>query len=359
MSELKKTTPCTASTTSAEHVAVSVSQITLNPHSQQHELAAARILPARKARKEKQQKLAAAPAPVAEMELDEQANQDLPVNIPAGAPQAPPSQCPRDRRARYSKRKWKDYGAPQDHPYIPLRHRVNSALTIRSAQEYSRLGGAVFSATPQSHRTCESDTDPTIATFESGAGIWLVTQAEMRAVVEQVASEFQQAKVSTEGGGKVSSGRSNEVAWLPHDSSDAMASVVKKMACVVGLPPGVAEQLQVVKYTRKHWDAFDNTSLRGKEAVAKRGNRLVTCLLYLSLSEDLEGGCTDFINLQVSIEPSEGRLLVSHNCYDGTSTRHPDSNHGMAVLLLLLLLALFALLILDLQLAPRSSTAAK
>lgn len=42
----------------------------------------------------------------------------------------------------------------------------------------------------------------------------------------------------------------------------------------------------------------------------------------------LAGGETGFINLRFNVPALTGRVLVFHNCYPGTRSLHPDSNHA-------------------------------
>ena len=60
--------------------------------------------------------------------------------------------------------------------------------------------------------------------------------------------------------------------------------------------------------------------------MAKGGQRMVTCLLYLNDVE--EGGGTPFPNLDMEIRAKKGRMVLFHNCHEGSTVRHPDSLHG-------------------------------
>ena len=106
---------------------------------------------------------------------------------------------------------------------------------------------------------------------------------------------------------------------------------VERVSDLVGIPSSHAEQVQVVHYTkdqqyRKHWDAFDRATERGQKLMRQAGNRVLTALVYLQAPQ--LGGQTEMVNLGLRIEPSVGRLLIFHNCYVGSETRHTDSNHA-------------------------------
>eukprot|EP01043_Picozoa_sp_COSAG02_P023103 COSAG02_NODE_1223_length_13799_cov_11.479270_8_plen_176_part_00 len=130
-------------------------------------------------------------------------------------------------------------------------------------------------------------------------------------------------------------GRTNDVTWLPHDTSDGIWELVNHIADVVGLPLTYAEPLQVVHYRRgqqyrQHWDAYDAHSERGKQLIGAHGNRLVTALGYINSVESsnpAEGG-TSLPNLNITVSAVAGRLLVFHTTYPGTATKHADALHA-------------------------------
>ena len=52
----------------------------------------------------------------------------------------------------------------------------------------------------------------------------------------------------------------------------------------------------------------------------------MTGLLYLN--DVAAGGGSGFINMRFEVQAVARRLLVFHNCYVGTRSLHPDSNHA-------------------------------
>lgn len=125
------------------------------------------------------------------------------------------------------------------------------------------------------------------------------------------------------------------MAWVAHDASPVAWSLVQRVAALVGLPSTHAENMQVIRYEsgqqyRQHWDAYDHDTERGARVMKDGGNRLITVLGYLNEVE--RGGQTEIVNPAIFVDPLPGRLLIFHNCYAGTATRHPDSLHaGLAV----------------------------
>jgi len=148
---------------------------------------------------------------------------------------------------------------------------------------------------------------------------------------------LQPGLVSGDKGGLRSKGRSNALAWVKHWTDAITLRVADRVAKIVGLPRNNAESFQVINYGpgqeyRSHYDAFNIETPRGKRCMAKGGQRLVTTLLYFNTVE--EGGATSFPHLDnVAVTPKMGRMLLFHNCPEGTTDVHPKSlHHGEPVI---------------------------
>ena len=50
-------------------------------------------------------------------------------------------------------------------------------------------------------------------------------------------------------GGRQSDGRTNDLAWLPHDHTPEITAIVTKIANLIGLPTENAESLQGIPHT--------------------------------------------------------------------------------------------------------------
>ena len=233
-----------------------------------------------------------------------------------------------DARCEAARAPCQDYGAPADHLYCPPSLRVPSSTVLRTAEEYKQRGGHLVTAPDHAHRTHPEDVDPLVATFDL-----LVSTEEAEAIVATAAPIMRRAGVTTDDGksGRRSEGRTNDLAWLRHDENETVTRVVQRVADMIGLPAENAEKLQVIHYQEgqrynRHADAYQPLSDRGKRAMGFAGNRMVTALFYLS--DVAKGGGTGFSNLKMEIEPRCGKLLVFHNCYEGTCQVHPDSVHA-------------------------------
>ena len=150
-------------------------------------------------------------------------------------------------------------------------------------------------------------------------------------LIELASPKRKRAEVSGTEKGRHSKGRTNDVVWVSHDATATTQKLADRLADLVGLPLVHSESFQVIAYEpeqeyRAHFDAYDLRTARGQRCCARGGQRLVTLLAYLS---DVEaGGSTSFPRLDLQVEAKRGRVLVFHNCYEGTDTRHPHSLHA-------------------------------
>ena len=168
--------------------------------------------------------------------------------------------------------------------------------------------------------------DPLVAVFEN-----FLTDAEIEALLAAARPKLQQALVSSAASGIESPGRSGSNCWIPHAYNDPVSELSLRVAEVVGIALECAESLQVVYYNESeeyapHYDAWDAATERGQRCMARGGQRLLTCLMYLNEPE--EGGGTSFPKLDMEVRARRGRMLLFHNCLAGSTIRHPDSLHG-------------------------------
>ena len=119
--------------------------------------------------------------------------------------------------------------------------------------------------------------------------------------------------------------------WLPHNHSDLTEKVGKRIADLVGFPLKNAESFQVVYYTggtqyNDHHDAFNGETEEGRKHLKRGGQRIYTAIAYLNDVE--EGGDTEFRDLNISVAPKKGSILVWKNVLPGTTKVHPMSLHA-------------------------------
>lgn len=158
-----------------------------------------------------------------------------------------------------------------------------------------------------------------------------ITDNECDALIGAARSELRQALVSAGDRGVASRGRTGRNCWIKHHHNRVVSGLTTRISDYVRLPLLHAESLQVIHYGESqeyaaHFDAWDADTERGQRCMARGGQRLVTCLLYLNTVE--EGGGTGFPQLEVEVAAIKGRMVIFHNCQPGTNLRHPGSLHG-------------------------------
>ncbi|OZI11829.1 2OG-Fe(II) oxygenase [Bacillaceae bacterium SAS-127] len=166
---------------------------------------------------------------------------------------------------------------------------------------------------------------PFIAYYEQ-----LVTPSECRQLIDLSRKKLQPATVMGKTNSKVSAIRKSENTWFNHDSNEVVRQICERISATVDSPLNYAEKLQVARYTaggkfNAHVDCFDPWTQMGRSHIEKHGQRLITALLYLNNVDS--GGATLFPRLNISVTPSEGRLLVFENCTKGTNRSHLLSLH--------------------------------
>ena len=168
--------------------------------------------------------------------------------------------------------------------------------------------------------------DPLVVVFED-----FLTDDEIAELLAAARPKLQQALVSDVSAGVKSSGRTGSNCWIPHAYSDVIANLSMRVSELVGVPLDCAESLQVVHYGEQqeyapHYDAWEAGTERGDRCMARGGQRLVTCLMYLNEPE--RGGGTSFPRLDMEVRARRGRMVLFHNCEPGSTVRHNDSLHG-------------------------------
>ena len=129
--------------------------------------------------------------------------------------------------------------------------------------------------------------------------------------------------------------RTSENCWIEHDANEIVHEVSKRLSILVQMPIRNAEQYQLVYYKegaqyKPHFDSFDYETEDGKKNWEPGGQRMITVIAYLNNVE--EGGGTGFPELDVTVSPKKGDVVVFHNTLLNTASSHPKihpkSLHG-------------------------------
>jgi len=168
--------------------------------------------------------------------------------------------------------------------------------------------------------------EPLIYVFENFIGTM-----EIAELISAAEANLQRALVSKDQSGVVSEGRTGRNCWVSHHETPILSQLSHRISALIAIPLENAESFQIIHYHESqqysaHYDAWEANTERGKRCMARGGQRLVTCLLYLNTVE--AGGGTCFPKLNLEIRAVRGRMVVFHNCFAGTNRRHPDSLHG-------------------------------
>ena len=159
----------------------------------------------------------------------------------------------------------------------------------------------------------------------------VLSPEECDQIIDLARPGLKRANVTDDGRGHTSEGRTNDNAWLVHDHSPLVWEITHRIAKMVGVSPTHAESIQVIHYEpgeqySNHYDAYEHDTHQGDKVMKDGGNRVITALVYLNEPE--EGGETELVNLGLKITPTAGRMLVFHDCYNRSATKHPDSYHA-------------------------------
>lgn len=168
--------------------------------------------------------------------------------------------------------------------------------------------------------------DPVVVVFEE-----FVTSDEAKHLIHAGESQLTRAVVSEATEGVVSEGRTGRNCWINHHHDEVISRLCQRISALVDIPLHQAESLQLIHYNEgheyaPHFDAWDAATDTGKRCMARGGQRLVTCLLYLNTIED--GGNTCFPKLDLEVRAIKGRMVIFHNCQPETNVRHPHTLHG-------------------------------
>jgi prolyl 4-hydroxylase len=145
--------------------------------------------------------------------------------------------------------------------------------------------------------------------------------------------EMEDSTVCTDDGdGELIDQRTGQRRWVPHDQTEMLFYLCKRISEFVGIPLPCAEPVQFLKYGKEekydaHYDAFSHDSPQWGH-YSKGGQRVYTAIGYLNDVPEEMGGETAFPILGLAVQPRAGRLMVWNNVGSDTSRPHSDSLHG-------------------------------
>lgn len=168
--------------------------------------------------------------------------------------------------------------------------------------------------------------DPLVYVIEN-----FISEEECAHFVQTSSQNLERAKTIGGKDGIYHMNRTGMNCWVAHSQSNTTMQVGQRIADLVGFPLKNAESYQVVYYTggtqyNDHHDAFDSGTEEGKKHLKRGGQRIWTALGYLNDVE--EGGATEFPDLNISVAPKKGSLLVWRNVLPATTKVHPKSLHA-------------------------------
>jgi len=125
--------------------------------------------------------------------------------------------------------------------------------------------------------------------------------------------------------------RTSSNCWIGHSHDDITLKVGKRISELVQVPISHAEAYQVLHYANSqeyqaHLDTFDPEIKEYSHYLKNGGQRIITALAYLN--DVAQGGETSFPNIDKTVIPELGKIVIFHDCYKGTDKPHPDSLHG-------------------------------
>ena len=150
--------------------------------------------------------------------------------MPAREPEPEPQQSPCNTLEINGKQFTapSNYGQPGDHRYTFPDDRLplDAALILKTRDDYAAAGATLYKAHAEAYRTHADDTDPIVCTFDN-----VLTPDDIAHVIETALPKLRRAGVTTDTGtgGRQSNGRTNSLAWLPHDTTPTVFSVISKV----------------------------------------------------------------------------------------------------------------------------------
>lgn len=143
-----------------------------------------------------------------------------------------------------------------------------------------------------------------------------LNKEESAGIVELAKQKLRPSEISTEE--KYSDYRTSSTCDLTFLTDDRVKALEDKIVNFMGLGVGENEVMQAQHYAvgqefKKHTDYFEPGSQEWKAHAAKRGQRTWTFMIYLS--DECEGGETDFLIAKQKFVPKTGTAVIWNNLF--------------------------------------------
>ncbi|MCI2398749.1 2OG-Fe(II) oxygenase [Aliiroseovarius subalbicans] len=138
------------------------------------------------------------------------------------------------------------------------------------------------------------------------------------------------AKIAAGDSGIESRARTNSHAGIDPWSDPVFTAFVEQISDLVRLPPENCEPATLLHYQgeeefKPHQDGFDPGGFSSPHLL-NGGQRVFTCLCYLN--DPPSGGHTTFPQLQLTVRPKLGRVLIFANTLPASDAIHPHAQHA-------------------------------
>jgi prolyl 4-hydroxylase len=134
-------------------------------------------------------------------------------------------------------------------------------------------------------------------------------------------------------GANIDGYRIAESTWLSsnRESSKRILNIVSELT---KLPVSNMESIQIVKYGiggqyKLHHDFFHESESYAEDILKNGGNRVKTALIYLN--DDFEGGATEFPNLNHTVIPAKGKMVIWDNITINDELDYDSIHTGLPV----------------------------
>lgn len=164
----------------------------------------------------------------------------------------------------------------------------------------------------------------------------LINEEEINYIINKSKEKFDDSTVIAKKDEAIQKNiRDSKTAWLSKNDS-VIKSIIEKVCRITNKKIENCEDLQVVKYDnngyyRDHHDSCCDDTELCENFKKNSGQRVITCVIYLT--DDFDGGETNFPNLNLKAKPSKGSAIIFHPMTNDEKKCHPKALHaGMPVI---------------------------